>query len=370
MEPFNETANESPDSHTAATKSISLRIDNGLGDFAHIGYSLQLWKNRGYEIFLEGGWDTRLIWKAAGVNLLETNDQAPFYRYEYRDEFRDISQPEWISSKIGRNLTNPFFPQIGEGEALWNELCEVRLDCMPFVPEETIKYIEERLSQYPKPWIAWSTQGISFEQLKCIPQKVASDAALAVLNETGGTLFVLNLRNREPVVEHQLYKSWKSVAGGMKRCTLESLAALYSLCDLVVGVDSGPFHFASLTPAKCLGLFRKMPPVSCCIPNPNAVYFVSATNHADWEKRKEQWNFKEYAGEEPTAEDITLAVLERLTDDKQIKKEVQQPTSEVPEVSGERDPVFSRPEENDHDLLVQQQDVSELQSATDDEWQE
>ena len=75
--------------------------------------------------------------------------------------------------------------------------------------------------------------------------------------------------------------------------------------DLLIGVDSGPFHVSGMVPnLKTLGVFRKIPPVRCCLPSPNATYLVPDRDHQHWAKRTNQWKFLEYGGDCPSGEEI------------------------------------------------------------------
>jgi hypothetical protein len=80
----------------------------------------------------------------------------------------------------------------------------------------------------------------------------------------------------------------------------------------MIGVDSGPFHVASLTSVKALGVFRSLHPCRVCLPNPNAAYLATGSEQSQWESRADKWHIETYAGPEPTADDIAAAAIKLL----------------------------------------------------------
>ncbi|MBS0207071.1 MAG: hypothetical protein JSS49_29695 [Planctomycetes bacterium] len=94
---------------------------------------------------------------------------------------------------------------------------------------------------------------------------------------------------------------------------VDRLCALYERSDLMIGVDSGPFHVAALTNIKTLGIFRSLHPVRVCLPNPNATYLISTNHIHAWDIRRHKWAFSTYDGTDPTLAAITDAVISTLT---------------------------------------------------------
>tara|TARA_Y100000310_G_scaffold343421_1_gene450966 strand:+ start:5451 stop:6629 length:1179 start_codon:yes stop_codon:yes gene_type:complete len=286
---------------------LNLKFDqHGLGDVAHAVLFLQLWKQRGWNITVQIEENKRKVWEVGGFTLQNGGD-FPNHPYGYSQDFNNIELPDWRCNKVAFGMRERVLPVIGSQEELWGELCRVRLRAEP--GDDAKREASRFLSGLPRPIICLHTRGSNWQERKSLPVETAFNLVLRLLEETGGSVISLDYDGREPIVGHERCKgiipSWGMIE-------FDRLAALYSMADLMVGIDSGPFHVASFTEVPCLGVFRELHPVACCVPNPHAAYFVSHLQNDHWDVRSDVWRFLKYNEGNPGADEIAGAALQVL----------------------------------------------------------
>ena len=147
----------------------------------------------------------------------------------------------------------------------------------------------------------------NFADRKNLPHSVCQDFDAAFLEESEGSLILLDGENRVPTLRHQRVRHVRRYFGQM---SLESLGALYARSDLLIGVDSGPYHYAKMFAIPTTGVWRHHIPSQCTLPNRHAINLVrrDAEEPAKWATRRSLWNQVEYDGEEVMAEDLVRSV--------------------------------------------------------------
>jgi hypothetical protein len=80
------------------------------------------------------------------------------------------------------------------------------------------------------------------------------------------------------------------------RIDQERQVALFDKLDLLIGIDSGPFHLAMLSEVPVLGVFREILPWRCSLPNPRAVNLVGSRHVNAMRERSDRWHFWQYSG--------------------------------------------------------------------------
>lgn len=289
---------------------LKVKFDtHGLGDACHFAHLLQLYKRRGYDVTVQAEQNKLFVWQVAGVNIVQGGD-LPNHGWGYPAGFDDLSQPDWRCNKVAHGINHPPLPRIGDPRQLWDELCQVRLSAHDLIPAEAHAEAERFLAGLPRPIICLHTRGTNWQARKSLSIETAFRLILRLLDETGGSVISLDFDRREPIVADArckgLLPSWGKIS-------VDRLCALYEQADLMIGVDSGPFHVASFTPIKALGVFHSLHPVRCCLPNPRAAYLVPEKHGEHWDARKTEWRFLRYQGDEPTAEQIAEAAVQVLS---------------------------------------------------------
>jgi len=288
-----------PDPHS---DTVAIKFDrHGLGDCCHFAQLLQLWIRRGFDVTVQAEENKLPLWRAAGIKTVQGGD-LPDHAWVYPEHFEDLDYPDWQQNKVAHGILHPALPQIGDQRELWDELIGIRMSAdLLITPENTIEACTF-LEGLPRPLVCLHTRGSNWQARKSLPIETAFDLVLRLLRDTSGSVISLDFDRREPIVAHErcrgIVPSWGMIS-------IDRLAALLAMCDLMIGVDSGPFHFASLyTDVPCIGVFREIHPVRCCLPSPHTVYMVSDDLAEYWAEREQTWHFALHPGTEPTAAHI------------------------------------------------------------------
>lgn len=287
---------------------ISFRFDrHGLGDVVHAAYAVQLFRKRGYNVNVKYETNKRFVWKVAGVK--EACCDPVDHAYFYPPHFDDLTKFDHDANKVCHFFVQADLPRLGNNDVVWDELCGIRLDSNPFISDLAWNETDKFLEGLPHPIVCFHSRGTNWSERKSIDTETAMQFQMDFVRKSPGSVVVLDWDARAPMIGHERVRGIRPSWGMIDP---EQLCALYHRSDLMVGVDSGPFHLAAMTPIKALGVFRRIHPVRCCIPNPNAAYMVSRLHHDQWVSRQARWRFVEYFGEEPVAEDISSAAISIL----------------------------------------------------------
>jgi ADP-heptose:LPS heptosyltransferase len=294
--------------------NLKIKFNHALGDTAQACALFSVWQQHGYSIEVEADGNKRMLWKAANIARANEGSKYPFFEYVYPKTFWDpvkneaAPEDDWKLNKIANAITHPLLPSIGEHRQVWDELIKIRLNYDTIKNFQSSKEAEEFLKGMPRPIICIHSVGSNFSDRKSLPVGVTFRTILKLLKETKGSVISLDFDCREPIVGHPRCKGIKPSWGHIG---FDRLCTLYDKSDLVIGVDSGPFHCTNFTNVKSLGVFLKIQPTRCCIPNPNAKYLVSSNLDKYWDSYSESglWNFDRYKGECPTEDDIVASAL-------------------------------------------------------------
>ena len=290
-------------------KTLRIGFDHGLGDCVHFAHVLQLYRDRGYRIELAGVPNKQFVWRVAGCDLADFATSTPEQRHGwgYPASFEDVFAPDCQANKVAHGIgAGPLPPLDADRETLWQELCAVRLSAIDLIPQEARDEADAFLHDLPRPIVCLHSNGTNWAERKSLPATVTLDLQKQFVKRSPGTLIILDWDSRVPMISHARIKGILPAWGMIDP---PRTCALFERSDLLIGVDSGPFHLASFTNVPALGVFREVQHCRCCLPNPRAVYLVPGRHHVAWQEqgRPETWRMTEYSGDEPTADDIFLA---------------------------------------------------------------
>lgn len=309
---------------------------HGLGDCVHAATAMRLYIKRGFDVAIAVENNKRWIWNAAGIPIYDGPEQLPLHPYYYPDTFGNLAVPEFNSSKIAHFFEIAELPKLGSKQEVWDMLCRERVDVSSTIRAEYLAAADELLDGLPRPVVLLHSKGTNLQSQKSIPDQDVVELIRILLHPDSGfsgSIVTLDFDSRAATVGHA---RCRPVVPAWTEINAEKICALYCKADLLVGVDSGPFHMAAFTPIQCLGVFRQIHPVQCCIPNPNATYMVSAEHHTYWQLRGSEWRFLEYAKAEPTATEIANAIKSLVR-----PKVVQQTAKTTVLVNTDRGPYFN-----------------------------
>ncbi len=285
---------------------------HGLGDVCHAAAALRLYIADGHDVQIQVEENKRLVWNAAGIPVYSGPEQLPLHPYYYlpsMEAFWDLSLPDHSSSKIAGFFDVDVLPKLGTKEQVWQRLCNERIDARPSVTPQAVADVAEFLKGLPGPIILLHSKGTNWQAEKSIPDATCFQFLCDMIGSFDGSIVVLDWDRRAPMLGHERIRS---ICPHWPHMSLDHFGALCMQADLLIGVDSGPFHFAQWFDIPTLFVTRKIPPVRCCLPHPKATYLVPASDHDHWAARGPEWNFAEFHGPEATVRDLVILACELL----------------------------------------------------------
>ena len=282
---------------------LQVRFDHGLGDCALFAHLLQLYRARGYEFAVASDANKAFVWEAAGARSA-TNGSFARHDWAHPPLFnRPEPVDEMASSKVAWNINRDPLPAIGEPPDLWRELCATQLEgaAAALVKPEDVRAAAAFVEQLPRPIVLVHTAGTTSPLTKSLPLALTADLYRALLAAFDGSLVLLDWDNRVPRLAHARVRHTETDWGHL---TLSQLAALMNESALLIGIDSGPYYFASLTAIPALGVFHHHYPACLTLPRAANVNLTRAAHRPVNVTRRARWNIVEYAGHMPTADEI------------------------------------------------------------------
>lgn len=286
---------------------------HGLGDVCHAAQAMRLYIDRGYNVQIQVEPNKRWIWDTAGIPIYDGPDPLPIHPYYYlpsMDAFWNLSLPDHSSSKIAGFFDVDVLPNLGSKEQVWRELCEVQIDATRLVSDAALDDASLFLQRLPKPIVLLHSKGTNWQAEKSLPDATAFEFLRQMIDSFSGSIITLDWDRRSPTLGHERIRP---ICPYWSHLPLDVFAALCMQSDLLIGVDSGPFHLAQWLPIKTLFVTHKIPPVRCCLPNPRATYLVPASQHDHWATRSPEWNFAEFHGDAATVQDLVTKAYEMVT---------------------------------------------------------
>lgn len=291
---------------------LRLWFDHGLGDCVHFAVLLQLYKQRGWNVSVHYEQNKSAVWRAAGLAYAGLHDNVKYHKWAYRTDF-NRPRPEWDGSgnKIAANLNTPPLPPLGDPVELWEELCGTEVSGEELETPELAAQAENFLKGLPRPIVLLHTHGTNWSGGKSLPAGTVRSLYRILLNRMGGSLILLDWDHRVPKLPHARVRHLKDDWGHI---SLDQLYCLMRRAQLMIGVDSGPWHFSKFTRTPGLGVFHHHYPSCICLPRPEAVHMTRS--NPDYRRvniaRRRRWNIVEYAGEMSRPEEIANQALRML----------------------------------------------------------
>lgn len=288
---------------------IDVHFDHGLGDCCQFALLAQLYIRRGMQVRISGSEDKAAVYKLAGLPSVERS-VARHHKWPHTAMF---NQPDTVRDGHGNktygNLNAAPLPVIGDVDELWEELATIRLNgeaiYEPGFEAEAARF----LADLPRPIVLLHSVGLHSSGLKSIPDDTTAALYRELLNGMPGSLVLLDWRHVVPKMDHprikHLYDDWGHIS-------LTELWHLMKQADMMIGVDSGPLHFAAFADLPTLGVFHGYHPSSVTLPRPDVLNMAPDRYHAVNVAKRKRWGIVEYPGDMPTAKDIATHALRML----------------------------------------------------------
>lgn len=232
----------------------TVSFPHGLGDCVYFAHQLPLYQRRGHEVRVQCNPDKRWLFPApflAENSLPQTAAKVAWNHAQSLEGLDDTNH--WKANKAFANISVAPMPDIGPPDpALWDEFANVSIDLRDRIPASAKETVATYFAELEKPVILLHTKGNSFQQAKSVPDALAVEIYREILDQTGGTLVLLDWDNRVPRIAHGRIKH---LTDDWKRLSVDELLAAIYQADLVVGIDSGPLHLCRYTDTPSIGLW-------------------------------------------------------------------------------------------------------------------
>ncbi len=252
-------------------ETIKFRFDHGLGDAAHLACTVPLWTRRGYKISVQTKVAYRKLLESAGAFVCEDATDVHAYSHPLLAPF-----PFSVISgnKVAANLRNDPLPDIGQPHELWDELLAVRLR-LPSPSEEASAWIKSQ----SKPIVVTHLKGSSGVLRKNLADHAIQGVWNGLLRDrTMRDGVIINLdeeRLAPPLIDDRVV----NLNLADRNWSLSDLAGILDAADLLIGIDSGPLHFARLTEVRALGVWTLNNPVHFALPREKTRHLATVLAH-------------------------------------------------------------------------------------------
>lgn len=291
---------------------LGVWFDHGLGDCVQFAAVLKLYQRRGYRVRCHYEGNKEGLFRAAGIEYMP--HPLNYHHWRYSPNFNHSQAGrEGVANKTFENLNTETLPPIGERQALWRELGSLNLDdsFASITTPEVRGEVERFVGDLPRPLVLLHTRGTNFPTEKSIPDATTNELYRLLLDGMPGTVVLLDWDHRVPSPPHgrirHLRRDWK-------HASVLELGCLLDTADLLVGIDSGPFHLANWTRCPSLGIFHHF--FTWCVSLPRAsgktAVLTRDSHHADTVTRRRVWNPIEYPAPMPSAQHIARHALRML----------------------------------------------------------
>lgn len=261
---------------------ISIRFDHGLGDCTNFAYQIPLYLRRGYEIEIECAPDKAPLFRAAGANVVQKSVQIAEKTHGWPlcpiPDRPDHDAP-WGGNKLAFNMNRPPLPDIGSFQELWQELSEIDLTLAPFVTQEHRESVDQWFDSINGPLICLHIKGNANPGSKDLDDEEIKRLYRGLLDDTNATLLLLDWFNCVPRIASYRVRHLSQ----FPRPDLSTLFCLLQRAALLIGIDSGPQHFARFTKCPVVGLWTHRFPGHFALPRRNTIHVVSREWH-EWAK--------------------------------------------------------------------------------------
>ena len=282
--------------------NVSVRFPHGLGDCVYFAHALPLYVKRGYDVTVACNPDKQILFEASGVDCVRDDEVYPTVSWNDAAHLNDLVCSSYAAcNKAATNLSRAPMPSIGTPKELWSELISTSLDLRPYIGKTAWEEVDSFLDALPHPIILIHTKGNSFQNTKSLDDQFTLDLYRELLHTTNATLVLLDWDDR--VQKLNSYRV-RHLTDHWKRIGTETLLALIYRADLLIGIDSGPFHLARYTSTPSLGIFNHQDhyPIRYTLPRSQQLCLVPSNGTANWNTyARLAYNIVECEGDKVTA---------------------------------------------------------------------
>jgi hypothetical protein len=252
---------------------VSIRFEHGLGDCVNFAHQIPLYLRRGHRIQIQCSPDKEPVFRAAGAEIVGHAEAVHGWPHAAGPGRPDHDDP-WSGNKAAANLSQQPLPDIGPCPDLWGEWCDVRLSLERFVTDGRRDTVDRWMASINGPLVCLHTMGNTSTESKNLGEEETLRLYRGLLDRTDATLLLLDWDNRVPRLASHRVRHLSHLG----RIDLLTLYCVLQRAALLIGIDSGPLHFARLTACPAIGLWMHHFPSHFALPRRDTLHVVSQ----DW----------------------------------------------------------------------------------------
>lgn len=254
------------------TQPVRVAFYHGLGDCANFAPQVALYRRRGIDVVVVCDSSKRPVFEALGIPTElagDANTDVKRHPWWEPNRRRELAGAEILAeNKSKRNFcASPLPPAPDSPEALWDEYVNTRDPTAFATYADNIKSV---VADLPRPLVLIHGQGNTSQAEKNMPANLAYDFAEKFLSKSCGSVIFLDWDHRTPWFHSARTRNILYHYKGALQTT-EALMGLIGLADLIIGVDSGPFHLAGVIDAPSIGLWFEHHPATYAVPRKNCL---------------------------------------------------------------------------------------------------
>jgi len=265
--------------------TLKVHFTHGLGDCAYFAHQLPLYIRRGHRITVACTQDKHIVFAGSGVDV--TTDAGGALHVPWYEGLVPNRETDWDTlwrwSKPARNLSIAPMPDIGDTSDLWDEYCAETINILQHLPPDACRAARSWLHDLERPVVLLHSHGNTGPERKNLEPGQCRRLYHRLLDETNGTIVLLDWDNRVPRIAHSRVRH---LTDDWIRIDTATLLALISQSDLLIGVDSGPLHAARLLDTPAIGIWAHGgSPVTWSLPRPRQINVVMSRDRPSWYAR-------------------------------------------------------------------------------------
>ena len=284
-------------------------FDHGLGDCSQFARVLCCYQQLGFQFSVHYEENKKAIFDIIEVPYASLPSRERHHDWIYPSGFNKPLPQDGPDNKVWANFISPLPSVSLSREELFERVCNIHIDAACFVSEEIKKNWQKRLDGFPRPIILIHGIGSNWQNQKSLPKDQYVHLVSRLLDETSAGIVLLDWDNRDPYWPNARVRHVKRHFGHID---LYDFLGLLHEAYLLIGIDSGPYHFASTfcPHLGVIGWFKDLYVSSVSLPNPNSANLVGKRwEHVNKYKRQ-RWNVIECDSHNPDVEDL-LKIIKR-----------------------------------------------------------
>lgn len=255
--------------------NIAVKFFHGLGDVSNFARMIPVYKNHGINLQVEATEDKKFVFQSAGAELIENASEV--HRWPVQGQQVNTSNGashSWTGNKSGENLRHYGLNVDGKSpsmDELWEEYKKVDIQCKSLIPQYDWDIVSHAIDNWQKPIILWHSIGNTNTERKSFNINQQREFLYQLIDKTDGTIVLLDWDSR---VQWTLNHRIKHLQVEFGNIALPRLATLMYLANLMIGIDSGPYYFSTLTNIPSMVVyFDGCHPCEYMVPHPRTLSF-------------------------------------------------------------------------------------------------